>query len=422
MIDFFQQQLQHNPFFITAACAGVVSAFVIYFKDIVKELFGAIQRRIIFTACIYQNDPLFSDFEIWFYAHYSEKYRNVEATVNEVSNFNDNHPGQNNNRSYKVFFKQSEGVFIIWFKRKMIVIRKKKEKMEHATDIKSVYFSQYDFYAIRGAGKVRQLMESAVEFSSKKAKQNELKIYTHTLYGDWYVSSRISSKNISGVIINESKKAELIADMDTFMNSKAQYERRCIFYKRGYGFHGDPGNGKTSLALSMGTYMNRDIYCLDLNSLSENSHLKTLFVNMPNNALLLVEDIDGFFYLREPVKKDSKISYSTFLNCIDGANYKEGLVVIITTNKRESLDPALIRSGRIDFMFEVPKPGIEQVADYLKIFYDMPSLEIEDCKVDISMCDIQAICLNNKDNYLGALDMIKSRSMPHLKLRAINGN
>lgn len=405
MIQFLREQLQHNPFFITAFVAGIVSAVVIYFKDFARELFDSAKRKLIFSACIYQNDPLFSDFEIWFYAHYSEKYKNVEASVNEIADGYNSMPNMyDTKKSSRVFFRQSDGIFIIRYKGKIIVIRKGKEKLEHASDVRSIYFSQYHLYGIKASAKIKDLLETSVEYSAKKAKQNELKIYAHTMYGDWSVSARISSKNISDVVIDKDKKADLIADMDVFLAAKEQYDRRHIFYKRGYCFHGLPGNGKTSLALAMASYMNRDIYCLDLNGLSENAHLKNLFVNLNSNSVLLIEDIDGFFNLREPIKKDTKISFSTLLNCMDGALYKEGLVTIITTNKREYLDAALIRTGRIDFMFEVPKPGISQVNEYFKIFYDMPHLKMVDYDCDLSMCDIQEICLKHKDDVTAAMN------------------
>jgi SpoVK/Ycf46/Vps4 family AAA+-type ATPase len=41
------------------------------------------------------------------------------------------------------------------------------------------------------------------------------------------------------------------------------------------------------------------------------------------------------------------------LNCLDGFNNPEGLIVIMTTNFPDKLDDALMRSGRIDLDIEL---------------------------------------------------------------------
>lgn len=406
MIEFLKHQLNTNPFFLTAAIASGVGAFMLYFKTFFSYLYEAVQRRFVFSAMVLQNDPLFGDFEVWFYAHYGEKYKNVEASVNEMMDYPSPLEYSDARKKHKVYFKQSEGIFFIRFEGKIIMIKKGREKLEHASDIRTLFHNQYHFYAIKGANHVKKLLETAVKFADKNAKSNELRIYAHSQYGDWSLASRISSKDIADVIINHEHKAELVRDMDVFLSAKPEYDRRSIFYKRGYGFHGGPGNGKTSLALAMATYLNKDIYCLDLNTITDNAYVKNLFINLKSNSMLLIEDIDAIFKLRELVNKHSKVSFATFLNCLDGAMYKEGLITVITTNKRDYLDPALIRAGRIDMMFEVPKPSIDEVNAYLKIFYNT-SENITEYIHDYSMCDIQAICLENKTDY--------QRTVIHLK-------
>ena len=43
-----------------------------------------------------------------------------------------------------------------------------------------------------------------------------------------------------------------------------------------------------------------------------------------------------------------QLSFSGFLNALDGVATQEGTVLFMTTNHLERLDPALIRAGRID--------------------------------------------------------------------------
>jgi mitochondrial chaperone BCS1 len=47
------------------------------------------------------------------------------------------------------------------------------------------------------------------------------------------------------------------------------------------------------------------------------------------------------------------MTFSGFLNAIDGVRSQEGRIIIMTTNYKERLDPALLRPGRVDEMYEI---------------------------------------------------------------------
>jgi len=46
--------------------------------------------------------------------------------------------------------------------------------------------------------------------------------------------------------------------------------------------------------------------------------------------------------------KGRELTFSGFLNALDGIRSKDGTITIMTTNHKEKLDPALIRPGRCD--------------------------------------------------------------------------
>lgn len=70
------------------------------------------------------------------------------------------------------------------------------------------------------------------------------------------------------------------------------------------------------------------------------------------NSIILLEDIDGIFKGRESVQEArenrSQVTFSGLLNALDGVRSQEGRILIMTTNHREHLDPALMRPGRAD--------------------------------------------------------------------------
>ena len=75
-------------------------------------------------------------------------------------------------------------------------------------------------------------------------------------------------------------------------------------------------------------------------------------------------------------KPASQISFSGLLNAIDGVASHEGRILIMTTNYRERLDPALIRPGRVDVEIEfgyASKETIRRVfTELYKGLYDLP--------------------------------------------------
>ena len=58
-----------------------------------------------------------------------------------------------------------------------------------------------------------------------------------------------------------------------------------------------------------------------------------------------------------------------FLNCMDGFNSQEGMILILTTNYPEKLDSALKRSGRIDHSIELTYVNKDQAYNIYKSFF-----------------------------------------------------
>jgi len=86
--------------------------------------------------------------------------------------------------------------------------------------------------------------------------------------------------------------------------------------------------------------------------------------------LLVIEDIDAIFDQRENKVPDSKLTFSGLLNVLDGLNSTAGLITIITTNHIDKLDPALLRSGRIDKVIKLDLPTDDLIREMIGRFLD----------------------------------------------------
>jgi len=74
-----------------------------------------------------------------------------------------------------------------------------------------------------------------------------------------------------------------------------------------------------------------------------------ILVDAPSKSILLLEDIDAIFSQREKgMFASRKLTFSGFLNALDGVRSQEGQILFMTTNHMEKLDAALLRPGRTD--------------------------------------------------------------------------
>jgi len=88
------------------------------------------------------------------------------------------------------------------------------------------------------------------------------------------------------------------------------------------------------------------------------------------------------------------------LNQLDGFDSRDDVKVIMATNRIESLDPALIRPGRIDRKIEFPLPDIKTKRKIFQIHTSKMTLsddvileEFIMSKDELSGADIKAICM-----------------------------
>jgi chaperone BCS1 len=63
------------------------------------------------------------------------------------------------------------------------------------------------------------------------------------------------------------------------------------------------------------------------------------------------------------------VTFSGLLNALDGVRSQEGRILMMTTNHREKLDPALLRPGRADVHVELNYASVKQMKGLFKKFF-----------------------------------------------------
>ncbi|XP_008811301.1 AAA-ATPase At4g25835 [Phoenix dactylifera] len=174
--------------------------------------------------------------------------------------------------------------------------------------------------------------------------------------------------------MDPSKKEEIMADLRDFAEGNAFYQKTGRAWKRGYLLYGPPGTGKSSMIAAMANFLGYDIYDLELTEVHTNSELRKLLMKTTSKSIIVIEDIDCSINLTNRSSKKppneppsefragpgartgpddataNSITLSGLLNFTDGLWSCCGSerIFVFTTNRIEKLDPALLRSGRMD--------------------------------------------------------------------------
>lgn len=167
-------------------------------------------------------------------------------------------------------------------------------------------------------------------------------------------------------------KAEIMGDLRCFAEGEHFYKKTGRAWKRGYLLYGPPGTGKSSMIAAMANFLRYDVYDLELTQVRCNGELRKLLLRTTNKSIIVIEDIDCSLNLTNRIRRPRRehrlndplpergmitddqhagsMTLSGLLNFTDGlwSCCGDERIFVFTTNHIEKLDPALLRSGRMD--------------------------------------------------------------------------
>lgn len=191
-----------------------------------------------------------------------------------------------------------------------------------------------------------------------------------TRWGSWSHRGDVPQRAMDTVILAGDQKERVIADLSRFLRAESDYARLGTSWHRGYLFYGSPGTGKTSFARALASHFSMNIYYMPLGDMPGDVNLISLVSDVPPRSIVLLEDVDVYAAARK--REDDTpgtASLSGALNALDGIFTPHGIIKILTTNRRDALDDALIRAGRIDLEVEFDLTTSDQVARLWKLAF-----------------------------------------------------
>ena len=185
---------------------------------------------------------------------------------------------------------------------------------------------------------------------------------------------KVTLKDVAGL---DEVKVELKELIEGF-NNKEKFEKFKVKPPRGVLLEGDPGNGKTLISKAIAGEANASFYYTAGSEFTEKyvgvgpKRIRDLFAKARKNrpAIIMIDEIDAVGAKREEDnnKEDNKTLNQLLVELASDDN--DDLLVIGTTNRKDILDPALLRKGRLDRHIFIPNPDKKTRHEILKLYAD----------------------------------------------------
>ena len=228
--------------------------------------------------------------------------------------------------------------------------------------------SAEDFIAVL-SGTKELLLETSIPTTNKKVILNEKK----------------KGKGFEAIAGMQALKELVQLDIIDALNDKERYAEYGLTIPNGMLLYGPPGCGKTFFAERMAEEIEAnffqvkpsDIQSKWVNASQEN--IKKLFEEARKNApsIIFIDELDALV----PSRDTANISHmnanavNEFLAQMNNCS-EDGIFVIGATNRPTAIDPAILRSGRLDKHIYLPPPDFEAREKMFELYLKKRPIEL----------------------------------------------
>lgn len=195
--------------------------------------------------------------------------------------------------------------------------------------------------------------------------------------------ARMSSENDKKVTFADvaglQEEKEELAEIVDFLKSPKKYVQVGARIPKGVLLEGPPGTGKTLLAKAVAGEAGVPFFTISGSDFVEMfvgvgaSRVRDLFQDAKKNALciIFIDEIDAVARRRGSGlgggHDEREQTLNQMLVEMDGFGVNEGIIVMAATNRKDILDPAILRPGRFDRNVVVGRPDVKGREEILKV-------------------------------------------------------
>ena len=379
MLEFLRQVLGgQNQFASGGLLLMIIGAVSVYLRALPMKLWYWIVEQTTMMITVKDDDAAFTWIKEWFLEQkFLERIRRVDLDTTLRGKGTALIPAPGRHR-----FWFGGRPFWAWFSR--------------SEDTKGWTPRRIESLTFRTIGRkqifLKQFVDEIVACHQSKVKMAS---YLYVYDEGWSNVQAYTPRSLDSVILKPGERDRLVEDIEKFRASRERYRHLGVPYHRGYLLYGPPGTGKTSLVSGLAAKFGMSLYAVNLTEFNDRT-LKRAINDVPQNAVILFEDIDCMKSgnrrteqrdrdrTAAPATQGEKndpadrfgVSLSGLLSVLDGFHAPENVLFVMTTNHIESLDPALLRPGRIDYKLFLGKAvEAQKIELYRRFFPEASELE-----------------------------------------------
>ena len=180
-------------------------------------------------------------------------------------------------------------------------------------------------------------------------------------------------------VAGEDEAKEILQEIVDFLHNPAKYSEIGASMPKGALLVGPPGTGKTLLAKAVAGEANVPFFSISGSEFVEMfvgmgaAKVRDLFQQANEKApcIVFIDEIDTIGKKRDGAgfsgNDEREQTLNQLLTEMDGFDGRRGVMILAATNRRDSLDPALLRPGRFDRRVPVELPDLQGREDILKV-------------------------------------------------------